>query len=117
MRKTFEVSEFESGSSEQQLSINTIFKYSIREDSWQKANQPSKYLQQLNVHTGLTAKEVALDLSQREEVLDWMLVNGWSSINQVGQVMREFYSSKDSLLDAVEKKTTPQKYFGENSGK
>jgi len=111
-RKTFEVSEFEAGSLEQQLTINNIFRYSVREDNWRQSNQPAKYLQQLNVHTGMTSKEVSQDLSLREEVLDWMLVNGWNSANQVGAVMKDFYYNPAGLEDAVVKKITPQKYFG-----
>ncbi|MDO8647896.1 MAG: type II/IV secretion system ATPase subunit [Candidatus Diapherotrites archaeon] len=115
LRKTFEIAEFEAGGSEQKLAINDIFKYSVRDDSWQQVNQASKYLQQLNIHTGMTAKEIAQDLAQREEILDWMLVNGWNSVNNVGSVMKEFYASKQELLDAVAKKALPQKFFEERS--
>lgn len=111
LRKTFEVSEFESGGSEK-LSANTIFKYSVRDDSWQQPNQASRYVQQLNIHTGLTSKEVFQDIAQREEILDWLLVNGWNSTNQVGLAMKEFYSDSASVIDAAERKTPPQKFFG-----
>ncbi|HIH33057.1 MAG TPA: type II/IV secretion system ATPase subunit [Candidatus Diapherotrites archaeon] len=117
VRKTFEISELEAGSTEQQLEVNTVFKYSVRDDSWQQLNQAAKYLQQLNVHTGMTSKEVSQDLALREEILDWMLVNGFGSINNVGEVMREFYSNASGLQDAVEKKISPQKHFGFESGK
>ena len=116
LRKTFEIAEFEAGGSEK-LSANTIFKYSVRDDSWQQPNQASKYIQQLNIHTGLTSKEVFQDLAQREEILDWMLVNGWTTTNQVGMVMKEFYSDSPSVADAAEKKISPQKLFGTEEGK
>ena len=74
-------------------------------------------MQQLNVHTGMTSKEVSQDLALREEILDWMLVNGFGSINNVGEVMREFYSNSSGLQDAVEKKISPQKHFGFEPGK
>lgn len=112
VRKTFEVSELEVGTSEQQLSVNSVFKYSVRDDRWQQVNQAAKYLQQLNMHTGLTSKEVSQDLALREEILDWMLMSGWNSVNQVGSVMKEFYFNASALEDAVVKKVGPQKYFG-----
>jgi flagellar protein FlaI len=112
-RKNFEVSEFETGAGQERLETNTIFKYSIREDSWMQANQPAKYLQQLNVHTGMTSKEIMQDLALREEILDWLLVNGYNSINQVGKVMKEYYSNQQGLEEAALKKVPPQKFFGE----
>ncbi|MFH1586717.1 MAG: type II/IV secretion system ATPase subunit [Candidatus Diapherotrites archaeon] len=103
VRRTYEISEIDSGVSEQQMSINNIYRWRPREDSWDKVNEPTKLIQTLNLHTGMTTQEISRDVLKRAEILSWMVENKVDSIDLVGQMMKLYYSDEDSVVHAVEK--------------
>jgi archaeal flagellar protein FlaI len=112
VRRTYEIAEIESGLSGEQLSVNTIYRWKPKEDSWDKANEPTKLINTINLHTGLTSKEISEEIFNRANVLAWMLDNKLNGINEVGNVMKFFYSEPDELIKEVEKGTLPSKLFG-----
>ncbi len=103
VRRTYEISEIESGLSENQMSINNIYRWRPREDIWDKINEPTKLIQTLNLHTGMTTQEISEDVFTRAKILNWMLNNKVESIDQVGQLMKLYYADSDSVVQAVEK--------------
>lgn len=107
IRRTYEISEIEAGQEGEGLGINTVFRWVARSDSWDKANEPVKLMQRLNIHTGLTQSEIETEIMQREKILQWMVEHNLNDINLVGTVMRLFYSSPEELVRAVEKGRAP----------
>ena len=112
LRRTYEIAELESGVSAEQLAVNTIYRWRPREDDWDKVNEPSKLIQNLNLHTGLTQKEIGEDVFSRAKILEWMLDNRISEMDQVGAIMRLFYSEPDSIMAAAEKGVSPKRFLG-----
>lgn len=113
IRRTYELSEIEAGASGQ-LSINTVFKWDPRDDAWESINPPTKLINQINMHTGMTEAEVKKDLKDREKILKWMLENNLHGIEDVGQAMKLFYSDADSLKNAAKKSIDPKSVLGDN---
>ncbi|MFH1255980.1 MAG: ATPase, T2SS/T4P/T4SS family [Candidatus Diapherotrites archaeon] len=109
VRRTYEIAELESGVSGEQLNINTIYKWSPRDDSWDKVNEPRRLMQQLNMHTGMTTQEIGKDVLQRAEILQWMLESNLSDVNEVGKVMKLFYAEPEAVIAAAEKGIEPKK--------
>ena len=99
--------------SDKQLSVNTVFKWSPREDSWENVNPASKLVRNLNLHTGMTQDDIAKELEQRATILQWMLDNDFGEINQVGMVMNAFYSNPERMRKAAEKNADPKEALGE----
>jgi len=112
MRRTYELSEIEAGASGQ-LSINTVFKWDPRNDSWESVNPPTKLFSQINLHTGMTEAEIKKDLENRARILKWMSETKTTNIDSVGQIMKMFYSEKEKVLEAARKKIDPEKLLGE----
>ncbi|MEW6295674.1 MAG: type II/IV secretion system ATPase subunit [Candidatus Diapherotrites archaeon] len=100
-RRTFELSEIESGVSPGQLSVNTIFRWRPREDAWEKVNEPAKLYSELNLHTGMTEQEINSELEDRKRVLEWMLEQKMFELNDVGNVMKLFYSEPETIKKAA----------------
>jgi len=112
VRRTFELAEVETGVAEEQLAVNTIYKWQPREDSWESMNLATKFVRNLNLHTGMTENEIEDELESRATILEWMLKNKLNDINQVGKVMGLFYSDPVSVREAAEKGVQPKKILG-----
>lgn len=113
VRRTLELSEIESGVSDNSLDINTIFKWSPRDDSWESMNPATKFVRNLNLHTGMTESEIGSELTDRAAILQWMLDNEITEINEVGKVMNMFYSNADLVKQTAKKNESPKNILGE----
>ncbi|MBN1940656.1 MAG: Flp pilus assembly complex ATPase component TadA [Candidatus Diapherotrites archaeon] len=112
VRRTYEISEVETGVSEEHLQVNTIFKWQPRSDDWEAIDPASKFVRELNMHTGMTEAEITKDLQARAKILDWMLKNDLREINQVGSVMKLFYSNPDAVKKAAKDNALPKEVLG-----
>jgi flagellar protein FlaI len=102
-RRTYEIAEIEQTSSGQGLQVNTIYKWSPRNDNWDKLSKPVKLLTLLNLHTGLTEEDIMLELKDRQMILEWMINNNITSLDDIGLVMKIFYSDADKVKKLARK--------------
>ena len=107
LRRTYELAEIESGVTGNQLSINPVYRWKPREDAWESVNKPTKFLREINLHTGLTEKEVNQELDGKALILNWMLANHCKDIDEVGAIMKSYYSDAERLLEAAKKNAGP----------
>ncbi len=103
-RRTLEISEIDTGLHEGDVAINTIYRWSPRTDSWDKVEEPNKFYGELNLHTGLTEQEIEKDLESRKKILEWMAEKKYNTVNQVGEIMKNYYAKPEIVLNAAEKK-------------
>ncbi len=111
-RRTYEISEIESGTSKDQLTLNTIFKWDPRNDSWETLNPAVKLMGNLNLHTGMTEKEIIKDLEDRATVLKWMLKKNLNDIDSVGTVMTKYYADAKKVVQAAKKNASLESLLG-----
>lgn len=102
IRRVYEISELVVSSVEA-ASLNTLFKWKPRTDSFEKVNESSRVLEDLNLHTGMTAGEIKKDIEERIRVLDWMSKSGIRSVDDVGAVIGLYYKNPDAVVKAAEK--------------
>ncbi len=86
-----------------------IFAYSPRSDTFASVHKPAKYYSLLELHTGMTEKEIVQDLSEKKAVLSWMYKNHISSVENVGRVIKQYYDDGATLLEGVRKGQPPGK--------
>ncbi|VVB66416.1 Type II/IV secretion system protein [Candidatus Gugararchaeum adminiculabundum] len=115
IRRTLEISEVTSGGAEGKLGLNRVWLWRPREDSFQKFKEPTKMIEALNLHTGMTEKEIARDLKDRNAVLSWMQNKKLDKTEDVGKVMSAYYASADEIIDAAYKNLDPAKVFQEKA--
>lgn len=63
----------------------------------------------LNMHTGMTSKELVSDLSDKMDVLNWMVKNDITEINDVGEVIGRYYSDTENICSLVKKNAPKSK--------
>lgn len=107
IRRTSEISEVICGVSGPEL--NRVFTWKPRTDAFETARSPHRYMEELNMRTGMTESEVIGDQKDKVTVLKWMVKNRLESVDQVGRVMKAYYSDIPGLVNAAEKGTAPQK--------
>lgn len=108
VRRTFQLAETVSGGYERKISFNILYRWIARDDIFEKANESTRVLNELNMHTGLTLEEIKKDIMQKENILQWMLDNGLHEIDQVGEVMRAYYKNPEIIVEASEKNKKPE---------
>ena len=105
IRRTLELAEVLSG--EDKIDLNYLYRWIPRTDKFEKANDSIRIIEELNLHTGMTPKEINQDLKEKEMILDWMSKNNIKDVNDVGQVMRIYYKTPNTIIDAAKKNAKP----------
>ncbi len=106
-RRTYEIAEVESGTTNEQTNVSNIFRWSARGDTFEKMNEPTRLIQKLNMHTGMTEREIKEEVLNRMTILEWMLKHDCSSMNQVGKIMHAFYANPALIHEAAAKDKDP----------
>lgn len=107
IRRTLEIVEIVPGASGPE--INRVFAWKARDDSFQALRPPNNYFDQLNLHTGMTEKEIIDDQKNKTTILKWMVEKNLESIDDIGKVMKFYYSDHDALTEAAKKGTPAEK--------
>jgi len=102
IRRITEIAEI-SGIEGESVQLNTIYKYNPARDELYPTRVPSRVMNQLVEHTGLTTEELLEERLKREVVLQWMVEKGIRDIEEVGHYIREFYIDPESIFAKIEK--------------
>ncbi len=107
IRRTLEIAEVVPA--EDKAGLNHLFLWRPRTDSFEKLKEPRRYLEELNLHTGMTEAEAKSDLKERQGILTWMLRKKVDAIEQVGGVMQAYYADSDAVAKLAESDGSPSK--------
>ncbi|MFH0970146.1 MAG: type II/IV secretion system ATPase subunit [Candidatus Diapherotrites archaeon] len=107
VRRLYEMAEIETGTTKEQLGINNIFRWSARTDTFDKVNEPTRLIQKLNLHTGMSEREIQEELLERINILTWMLKYDYSTTDQVGNVMYGFYADPSRIKKMAQDDVDP----------
>jgi flagellar protein FlaI len=110
LRRTLELSEIIPGAKGPEL--NYLFKWRPRSDTFDKVKPPHRYTEMMNLHTGMTEREVVDDQAEKQEVLAWMKQNKVLYVDDVGKVMEAYYADGSTLLEGVRKGQKPERLLG-----
>lgn len=102
IRRTYEISELVP-SAEGRPTTNRIWIWRPRTDTFEQVNKPRRYIEEINLYTGMTERELLDDLAERVEIINWMIAQKYYDIKDVGEVMRMYYNLHDELIEKVKK--------------
>jgi len=106
LRRTLELAEILTGGKET-IEPNYLYRWHPRGDKFEKGNTSIRMAEDLNLHTGMTPKEIAEDMLEKKSVLQWMLKQNVTEIHHVGRIMRAYYRNKEELLNLVNSNKSP----------
>ncbi|ASJ06219.1 CpaF family protein [Thermococcus pacificus] len=101
IRRVTEIAEV-SGIEAESIQLNTLYKYDPAKDELVPTGVPSRALNNLAQHTGMSIAELELEKEKRKIILEWMVEQGIRGIDKVGHYIRQFYIDEDALLKRIE---------------
>ncbi|VVC01126.1 Uncharacterised protein [uncultured archaeon] len=51
----------------------------------------------LSLYTGMSAKEIDQDVSDKAKILSWMVKKGYKEINAVGAIVSQYYMNPEEI--------------------
>jgi len=101
IRRITEIAEI-SGMEGESIQLNKLYKYDPAKDELVPTGVPSRTLNNLAHHTGMSIAEIELEKEKRKIILDWMIERGIRNIEKVGYYISQFYIDEDALLRKIE---------------
>ena len=89
------------------LGLNYLYRWNPRKDEFLKVKESIRVVEDLNLHTGMTPEEINKDLEQKKKILNWMVKNNITEVDEVGKIMNYYYEEEDILIETVEKDKSP----------
>ena len=98
VRKTFQIAEILPDAEP-----NVLIQLDIRKGVLNKVANSKALLSTIELFTGFTRNELSSSLSEKEEVLKWLVKNNINTVDTVGRVMAEYYTNNDNLMNYVKR--------------
>lgn len=95
-RRTFQIAEILPDST-----FNVLMQYNPKKDYLEWKNKSKWLFQVLKDYTGHTDVEIMADLKEKQEVLDYLVENDVTLIEEVGRIIAEYYTAKEDLMKFV----------------
>ncbi len=117
IRRTFEVAEIvptykETG--ETLVNVNVLYRWKPKTDKLEKLWTSSRIFDEIELHTGMSDKEVDSDLKEKQAVLEWLMKNKITSVNTVGKVIADYYDDKPRVVGIAQKNKKPSELLDPN---
>ena len=92
---------------ERDIKINLLYRWSPREDKWEKIQDSERALNDIAVHTGMTEDDLKKDLKEKEDILNWMVNHKIFNVDEVGKVMEEYYRNPKRVIELARNNKSP----------
>ncbi|ACS32699.1 ATPase, T2SS/T4P/T4SS family [Thermococcus gammatolerans] len=107
VRRITEIAEI-SGIEGESIQLNKLYKYDPAKDELQPTEVPSRIINELARHTGMSISELEIEREKRKIILEWMMEKGIRSIEDVGHYIKMFYIDEEALLEKIERDSSAQ---------
>lgn len=100
-RRTFEISEIIKKGSELPYA-NVLYRWDARTDQLEKVSPSTRVISEVQLFSGMTKKEIEVDLEGKRKVLEWLVMKDIKEVNDVGKIITQYYIDKETVLELVE---------------
>ncbi len=102
-----EITEREDG----ELDADVIYEWQSKKDEIEKKQESKAIFETLNLHTGMTRKEMDEAIEEKKMILKWMEDEEIDDVDEVGKVIAEYYSNQDKIVEMAENSEDPSRLF------
>ncbi|MFH1222527.1 MAG: ATPase, T2SS/T4P/T4SS family [Candidatus Micrarchaeota archaeon] len=81
-----------------------LYRWDVKSDKIKATAKMDKLGQLLSLYAGMDEREIETDIDEKIAVLDWMVKNEYLDVDQVGEVVSNYYMNPDEVMAAVKKK-------------
>jgi archaeal flagellar protein FlaI len=86
--------------------INVMYKWNILTDKFVQTSDMTRLLDTLTLYGGLTRKDIVADVEEKAAILDWMIRNNITGIDDSGFIVAHYYKHKDKVIQLVKDNVT-----------
>ncbi len=101
IRRLFEITEIVSG---EEIKLNKLYSWDAKQDKQNKTNESKRLFSEIQMFTGLGKRELQKDISEKIEILKWMVKHKINTINTVGKTISEYYADRDRFFKNIKLK-------------
>jgi flagellar protein FlaI len=111
LRRVFQIAEIlpTTQKTGKETPLRILYRWNIKKDKIEKYQESYRFMDELEMHTGMSIKEIEEDLKQRQEILNWLISNKVNTVDGVGKVVAEYYKDPETVLDIVNKNEKAEK--------
>ena len=111
-RRVFQVAEvaktgYRRGGEETSLGANVIYEWDSEDDEIKKERESSQIHDKLELHAGMDRQEIAQNLEDKEEVLQWMVDKQITDVDEVGKIIAEYYQDEEKVIEMARNRDDP----------
>jgi len=105
LRRPYHIGEFIPAETKGGFTVtpNILYRWKPATDEIILHAKSLRFFEDLSRHTGFTREEIDGDLMEKKKILDWLVKNNIRSIEKVGQVIKDYYLNKKTLLKKIKK--------------
>jgi len=85
---------------------NVLYRWDVKSDRIKGTGKMGKLGELLSLYAGMESREIEEDVEEKMKVLNWMVKNDYSDVDQVGEIVSNYYLDPDEVLDHVNGKKT-----------
>ena len=71
-----------------------LMQLNIAKDTLEKINEPTSIYETLNLYTGMSKEDIEKDISEKADILRWMVKSNITDINKIGLIISKYYRKK-----------------------
>ncbi len=95
-RRTFQIAEILPDAS-----ANVLMQYDPKSDKLLTINNSKSFFGTLKLYTGYSSQEIEKEISEKEDILKYLVKQSITSVDGVGRIIAEYYTDKDNLMKFV----------------
>jgi len=109
IRRVYQVAELISShpGKEVQIKPNIVYKEKPNGDI-AAANMSKKVFEYINMHTGMSRREMKHEINDKVKVLKWLEKHNVNTVNEVGKIISEYYTNESTVMKAVRQSKKPE---------
>jgi flagellar protein FlaI len=108
IRRVFQMGEFIPAADDTGSGIrpNIIYRWRPSEDDIVEHSSSLRLFEELSRHTGMSLPQIETDLKRKQAILEWMAKNKIRHVDNVGEIMRQYYLDPNAVLEMSGEKLT-----------
>ncbi len=80
---------------------NVLYRWNMNTDELVQISAMTRLAEVLNMYSGLSTTDIKTEIEEKSKVLNWMVANDITSVDDTGFVVANYYSDKDKVLDVI----------------
>jgi flagellar protein FlaI len=82
---------------------STTHRWDLKSDKLKAVGKMTTLVDTLSLYSGMEEDEIEKDVDEKAEILDWMVKKGYDGVDQVGEIVSNYYINPEDVMDAVRK--------------